>query len=160
MGRKVTKEIPVPNRRSRIGKEGRESPWFAPALQASEGFTLLEVLVALAILSVSLAVLLAAFSQGLSYARENATEADARALAQSLVAQALTTPNPAFGDTEGQSAAMHWSVHIVPYGAGDDQVAWQKRAQQISATISWANSGRTRSISLTTLRLAQGTVPQ
>jgi general secretion pathway protein I len=147
------KEIQVPNPKLPTGNAGT-----APG--GSEGFTLLEVLVALLILSVSLAVLLAAFSQGLAYARENTTEAAARTLAQSLLAQAQAAPNPAFGDSVGQSAALHWRVHIAPYGNGSDQTAWQQRAQQIDATVSWNYDGRARTVSLSTLRLAPGAVQQ
>jgi general secretion pathway protein I len=128
----------------------------ASELQASDGFTLLEVLIALTILSVSLAVLLAAFSQGLSYAHEDLTESDARDLAQSLLAQAQTAPNPAFGDTQGQSNDLRWHMHIEPFGTGNDQIAWQNRAQQIVATVSWQSNGRSRSFALSTLRLAPG----
>ena len=58
------------------------------------GFTLIEVLVALTILSISLAALLAVFTQGLDRARESRNEAAARVLAQSLLAQAKTSTEP------------------------------------------------------------------
>ena len=117
------------------------------------GFTLLEVLVALTILSISLAVLLAIFSKGLAQARENATEADARTLAQSLLAQTQAQPHPSFGDTNGVSNGLHWRVRITPYGSGADQQAWQQVAQQIDATVSWQGESRTRTLTLSTLRL-------
>ena len=117
------------------------------------GFTLLEVLVALTILSISLAVLLAIFSQGLARAEENAKEADARALAQSLLAQSEAAPHPAFGDTNGMSNGLHWRLRITPYGSGPDQQAWQGIAQKMDATVTWEGEGHPRSLTLTTLRL-------
>jgi general secretion pathway protein I len=117
------------------------------------GFTLLEVLVALTILSISLGVLLAIFSQGLNRAEENATEADARTLAQSLLAQSEAAPHPAFGDTNGISNSLRWRVRIAPYGSDADQHAWQQSAQKIDATVSWRNEGHDRSLTLSTLRL-------
>jgi general secretion pathway protein I len=128
----------VPNRSSQTGERG---------------FTLIEVLVALTILSISLVVLLGIFSQGLALAEENAKEADARNLAQSLLAQTETAPHPAFGDTNGVSNGLRWRVRITPYGSGADQQAWQGIAQQIDATVMWDGEGRPRSLTLTTLRL-------
>ncbi|MGA9795323.1 MAG: type II secretion system protein [Rhizomicrobium sp.] len=117
------------------------------------GFTLLEVLVALTILSLSLGVLLAIFSQSLSRAEENATEASARTLAHSLLAQAEAAPHPAFGDTNGVSNGLRWRVRIAPYGSDADQTAWQHVAQQLDATVNWQYQGRTRSLTLSSLRL-------
>lgn len=134
----------MPSRSSQTGKAGRTG---------EAGFTLLEVLVALTILSISLGILLAIFSQGLARAKENATEADARTLAQSLLAQSETAPHPAFGDTNGTSNGLRWRVSIAPYGSGADQQAWQQAAQQIDATVTWRNEGHDRSLTLSTLRL-------
>ena len=117
------------------------------------GFTLLEVLVALTILSVSLVVLLAIFSQGLTRAEENAKETDARTLAQALLAQTEAAPHPSFGDTNGVSNGLRWRVRIAPYGSGADQQAWQSAAQKVDATVTWDSAGRARSLTLTTLRL-------
>jgi general secretion pathway protein I len=111
------------------------------------------VLVALTILSISLGVLLAIFSQGLARATENATETNARTLAQSLLAQTEATPHPAFGDTNGTSNGLRWRVRISPFGSGSDQQAWQQAAQQIDATVTWRNAGHDRSLTLSTLRL-------
>jgi general secretion pathway protein I len=117
------------------------------------GFTLLEILVALTILSISLVVLMAIFSEGLTRAEENIKEADARTLAQSLLAQSEAAPHPAFGDTNGMSNGLRWRVRISPYGSGGDQQAWQSAAQEIDATVTWDGEGRTRSLTLTSLRL-------
>jgi general secretion pathway protein I len=117
------------------------------------GFTLLEVLVALTILSLSLGVLLAIFSQSLSRAEENETEAQARTLAQSLLAQTEAAPHPAFGETDGVSTGLRWHVRVAPYGSEADEAAWQRIAEQIDATVSWQHQGRSRSLTLSTLRL-------
>src|ERR1700761_725957 len=138
---RATKETPVPSLSSPAGERGGE-----------EGFTLLEVLVALTVLSLSLGVLLAIFSQGLSRAHQNDEEAYARTLAQSLLAQTEAVPHPAAGDTNGLSNGMHWRVRVETYGDRDEQQAWQRTAQQISATVSWEHLGRTRALTLSTLR--------
>jgi general secretion pathway protein I len=120
---------------------------------------LLEVLVALTILSISLGVLLAIFSRGLNQASENATETAARTLAQSLLVQTEAAPHPAFGDTNGVSNGLRWRVHIAPYGSSADQAAWQQMAQQIDATVVWQHEGRARTLTLSTLRLNGATGP-
>jgi general secretion pathway protein I len=117
------------------------------------GFTLIEVLVALSILSISLGVLLAVFLQGLDRAHESRDEAYARALAQSLLAQANASANPSIGASAGKANNFLWRLQIVPYGSAQDQAAWQEGAGQIVATVSWRGAGGMRSISLSTLRL-------
>ena len=118
-----------------------------------EGFTLIEVLVSLTILSISLGVLLAVFLQGLDRARESRNEASARALAQSLLAQARSAGNPALGGSAGKINNFLWRLQVISYGSAADRAAWQEGAGQIIATVSWRGDGGMRSISLSTLRL-------
>jgi general secretion pathway protein I len=123
------------------------------AEKGQAGFTLIEVLVALSILSISLGVLLAVFLQGLDRAHESRDEASARAIAQSLLAQADASANPAIGASAGKTNNFLWRLQILPYGSAQDQAAWQEGAGQIVATVSWRGAGGMRSISLSTLRL-------
>jgi general secretion pathway protein I len=120
---------------------------------SQSGFTLIEVLVALTILSISLATLLAIFLQGLDRARESSNEAAARVLAQSLLTQAKASPNLAFGASAGKVNAFVWRTQVVPYGTAADRSAWQTNPAQIVATVSWRGDGGRRSVSLSTLRL-------
>ena len=117
------------------------------------GFTLIEVLVALTILSISLATLLAVFTQGLDRARESRNEASARVLAQSLLAQAKTSTNLAVGDSGGRTNDFYWHLRVAPYGSAADLAAWQATPTEISAKVTWlGSSGGRRSITLSTLR--------
>ena len=122
------------------------------ARAGERGFTLIEVLVALTILSVSLGVLLAVFTQGLDRARESANEASARVLAQSLLAQAKTSPNLSVGDSGGRINGIIWHMRVLPFGSAADRAAWQAGASEISARVSWRGDGGMRSITLSTLR--------
>ena len=117
------------------------------------GFTLIEVLVALTILSISMAALLAVFMQGLDRARESSNEAAARVLAQSLLVQAKVATNISFGTSTGKINRFAWRTQILPYGSETDRSAWQTNPAQIVATISWRGDGGLRTISLSTLRL-------
>jgi general secretion pathway protein I len=135
------------------GKSFRAPQTVGRAGKGQSGFTLIEVLVALSILSISLGVLLAVFLQGLDRSRESRDEASARALAQSLIAQAKATDNPALGASAGKANNFLWHLQVVPYGSAQDRTAWQEGAGQIVATVSWRGAGGMRSISLSTLRL-------
>src|SRR5207302_3316323 len=117
------------------------------------GFTLIEVLVALTILSISLATLLAIFLQGLDRARESSNEAAARVLAQSLLTQAKAAQNLSFGTSAGKINGLVWRTQLVPYGAQADRAAWQTNPAQVVATVSWRGAGGLRSVSLSTLKL-------
>jgi general secretion pathway protein I len=116
------------------------------------GFTLIEVLVALTILSISLAVLLAIFTQGLDRAGESRNEATARALAQSLLAQAEISANPSVGDSSGVINGLAWHLRVAPYGSPADRAAWQENVAEVTAAVSWRGDRRSRSVSLTGLR--------
>jgi general secretion pathway protein I len=124
------------------GSEGRQA-----------GFTLIEVLVALTILSISMGVLLAVFLQGLDRSRESRSESAARVLAQSLLAQADTAANPTMGSSAGKSGDMMWRLRVMPYGSTADRAAWQESPAQILATVTWRGDGGMRSVTLSTLRL-------
>ncbi|HTT85179.1 MAG TPA: type II secretion system protein [Rhizomicrobium sp.] len=132
---------------------GRAPVTNSRARKRQAGFTLIEVLVSLTILSISLGVLLAVFLQGLDRARESRNEASARALAQSLLVQAKMADNPAIGTSVGKTSDFLWRLQVLPYGSAADQAAWQEGAGQIVATVSWQGDGGMRSISLSTLRL-------
>ena len=127
--------------------------YFTLRANSQSGFTLIEVLVALTILSISLAALLAIFLQGLDRARESSNEESARVLAQSLLSQAKAAPNLAFGTSAGTINALHWSTEIEPYGSPADRNAWRAIPAQIVATVSWRGDGGLRSVRLSTLKL-------
>jgi len=151
----------VPNLKSPTGDRRRarkaagRGKWRAHA--DARGFTLLELLIALAILSIGLTVLLAAFSRGLERGRSDQAEAAARALASSLLSQTMVEPDAAIGETGGASNGYVWRVRLEPYGTADDQEAWHGLAASVSVTVMWRQSHRSRQITLTSLRLlAQG----
>ncbi len=117
------------------------------------GFTLIEVLVALAILGISLAVLLHIFSESLDRARESQNEIAASAIAQSLLADAGPSMPLVTGDTEGKTADGYaWRLHIEPYGTEDDRRAWKMNALFLTVTVGWKDGSKTRTMSLTTMR--------
>lgn len=118
------------------------------SVRESEGFTLLEVLIALVILSVALATLLGIFSQSLSRARDMRENVAARALTQSLLAEQGAASPIVIGDTDGEAGAFAWRLHADPYGSQEPGVP---RMVLLTANVTWDHGKR--ALSLTTLRL-------
>lgn len=118
-----------------------------------EGFTLIEVLVALAILSISMAVLLGVFSDSLSRVRANETRTVAGALAQSLLAEVGISRPLHVGDETGDLAnGYRWRLHAEPYGSDQDRQAWPVVALLVSVAV-WKEGDAAKAMELTTLRL-------
>jgi general secretion pathway protein I len=117
------------------------------------GFTVLEVLVALTVLAMSMAVLLSVFSQGLDRVHASGQRIQARNLAQSLLARAEATPPKALKDDDGPGGPLSWQVRLAPFGSSDDRDAWQFSPIRLTATVRWLDHGRSQSLSLYTLRL-------
>jgi general secretion pathway protein I len=127
----------------------------------SQGFTLLEVIVALAILGISVGVLFRVFSQQLDRTTGMETEAVATSLAQSLLADASAGDALTDGDKTGQfHNGFRWRIHTEPYGDAEDREAWPVAAKKLSVAVSWGDGGRQKSIVLTTLRLTAKEPPQ
>lgn len=119
-----------------------------------DGFTLLEVLVALAILSISLVAILEVLSNGLHDTAAAQAETVATATARSLLAEASARSNLPNGDTTGRTASGYrWRLHVAPYGDRDDRQSWIMDPRQVSALVSWTDGNRDRSVALTTLLL-------
>jgi general secretion pathway protein I len=119
------------------------------------GFTLIEIIVALAILAVALGVLLHVISDSLDHARQNRDGMAAAALAQSLLARAGPEWPLQDGERSGTySNGFHWRLQMARYGKIADRDAWAAQAFKVRATITWQDGDLTRSRALTTMRLA------
>lgn len=115
------------------------------------GFTLVELLVSLAILAIALAALFGAISDSLDRVRRDRSDGAATALAQSLLDRAgIELP---LRSGEGEAGAYRWTLTVRPYGDGDDAKAWHTNAQLVRATVRWRDGALTRSRSLLALKL-------
>lgn len=121
--------------------------------RTARGFTLLELLVALAILAGGLALVLAAFSQALDRSRQEARENAAVALESALLAQAMARPDGPPAEADGNTNGYSWRVVSEPYGSPADRSAWALAAVTVRVTVSWHDGLAVRRIAVSSLRL-------
>jgi general secretion pathway protein I len=126
-----------------------------------EGFTLLEVIVALAILSISLTLVLRTLSGDFHYQQQARILADATQLAQSLLARVGVDlplqPGIQNGTVPG---GLLWRIQIAPYGSSTEQRDWPAAAYAVSVEISSPQATQKPITPLNTLRLGSRDVPR
>jgi general secretion pathway protein I len=120
------------------------------------GFSLLEVLVAFAILSVSLGVLLQVFATGLRNAGMADDYTRATLYAESILAAIGREAPLSAGAREGSiNDQFSWRGTVSEYNDGlPDPERTQIRAYRVSVEVFWPGLAQTRSVTLETLRLA------
>jgi general secretion pathway protein I len=121
-----------------------------------EGFTLLEVLVAFAVLALTMGVLIEVFSQAIGNTIHSGAYSRAAALAEARLGAVGTDIPLQPGTYNGQPEdAMAWQVVIAPYDLGES--GWQAPLQPylVTATAGWGGSDHAREVSLSTLRLGE-----
>ena len=117
------------------------------------GFTLLEVLVAFAVLTISLGVLLRIFSGTVQRENTFADQRTALSLAQSKVAELGTEIQLTDGVQEGVfDNGFGWRLDIAPFGA--DTPNSLLRAKQATLTVRWPTAKAPYSITLQTVKVA------
>ncbi len=130
-----------------------------PAKNRSRGFTLIEVLVALAVLALALGVLFQIFSTGLNNSRVAEAYAKATLLAQSKLASLGIEESLGEGENTGRfDEQFGWRVDVHGHEREErpvGQVAPLK-PYEVVVTVYWGETDEERSVSLTTLRLAPG----
>ena len=136
----------------------RWAHWFAArniAVGDEAGFTLVEVIVALAMLSAGLALVLSMISNGLGCTASAQQMAEAGSLAQSLMARVGTELAIQPGEHAGEFAgrlplAPHARALWRRSGNGDDSPI---ALYAVSTEVAWSDHDMPRSYSLTSLRL-------
>lgn len=133
------------------------------ACLVSDGFTLLEVVVALAILSLSLGVLYHVMANALGNESYAETMNRARLTAQGLVARVGIDIPATTGDMSGDDGhGLRWRLSRKAFSEGPDNEGPDNgraalMAVEVSVVVFWGEGSAEKSIRLTTLRLAQGT---
>jgi general secretion pathway protein I len=125
------------------------------ARRRSAGFTLVEVLVALAIVGLALGTAAATFGNSLT-AHETAADAEAAlAVAEEQLALAAASPRP--GNAGGNFAGRFaWRTTVAPYDDGDkatDPMHSLPVLYHVAVSVAWRDGRRSREVALSTLRL-------
>lgn len=132
------------------------------------GFSLLEILVAFSILSLSLGVLMQIFSGSLNNASITREQVQATTLAQSLLASAGIEGPLAAGESTGGDDKFRWSLSVTPFAVATqptDRAGIRSPGLldlwEVSVRVTWGGGSGTveRELVLTTLRVQRAGSP-
>ena len=121
----------------------------------SGGFTLVEILVALAILGLTFGLVFNTFSGGFDWLDRAGSEQRATMLAETTLAR--VGHDIALRDRRQQGDGgdgYRWEIVITPYGDTDDTTPGRLIGHLIAVTVSWRDLRWNRTVQLTGLRLA------
>lgn len=146
--RPLGRRQPLPSRRLRVVRR------LLAGAKREAGFTLVEVIVALAILSAGLGLLLGLISNSLRQTASAQRMAEASSLAQSLMAEVGTVLPIRPEARDGQYAnGYRWHLKVQPYDSGRESEEGPVGLYRIAAEIEWDQGTERRFYALTTLRL-------
>jgi general secretion pathway protein I len=119
-----------------------------------EGFTLVEVLVALVILALALGSCFGVLSAGTAQAERAGREQAALSLGQSTLERVGSDIPLSAGSVAGTTQDGYaWAVSIAPRGNADGRLPGTFIGFDTTITVSWQERGAQRSLSIQTLRL-------
>ena len=133
------------------------------------GFTLLEILLAIAILGVAVTVIMQQFSAGLRIARTSKTYTTATIYAKQMLEEYLLAEEMEEGEASGTfDDGFTWNVSIAPYedymegeGATEEQQELYEYLPlemfRVESVVSWMEGGREKSVALATLKTVKKT---
>jgi len=132
------------------------SPFVVNRPRRCAGFSLLEVLVAFAILSLTLGVILAIFSGGLRNLGQSQSYTEAMLNAQSKLAEIGVTTPLVPGEQQGRidGNRYRWAAQITAVAL---QPALRVALYRIHLTVSWGSGADQRAVALDTLRIGPAT---
>jgi general secretion pathway protein I len=126
----------------------------SPMRRRQGGFTLVEVIAAIAILSIALGSLMTMIGNALRQTGQADRMAEAGTLAQSLLAR--FGPELPLGERQDAGrfdSGYHWRLSSQRFGDSNDRQQWPLNAYKVSVEVGWQDGFRERSYTLTTLRL-------
>jgi prepilin-type N-terminal cleavage/methylation domain-containing protein len=116
----------------------------SPIKNAIRAFTMVEVIVSLAIMATALLAIFTAMRSSDSAAAQARTLTKATLLAESLLTETLTTDDLAFNTTQGKRDRLQWEIQIAPTPI--------ENLAAVNIKISWPFAGGFRHYELLTLR--------
>jgi general secretion pathway protein I len=129
--------------------------------KSEQGFTLLEVVVALAILAGGFSVVLNLFSSSVRSVDFSGQYLKGVTLANSKINELEMlnfTPDEFSGDFKNEES-YHWEVDIAPYDSPLNNPKSGIQLQKILLKVFWEDRGQTRNVELSTLNLKGQTYP-
>jgi general secretion pathway protein I len=121
----------------------------------SGGFTLVEILVALAILGLTFGLAFNALSGGFDWLGRTGSQQRAVTIAETTLARVGHDIVLRDGRQQGSDAdGYRWEVEVAPYGNTGDTAIGRLIGHLVSVTVTWRDLRLTRSVHLTGLRLA------
>jgi general secretion pathway protein I len=122
----------------------------APERRA-QGFTLLEVLVALIVFALVFGILAQILRTGLRQSASAETTAAASLLARSQLARVGTELALEVGEVEGEADGMRWrtAIELAEAASEDTELA----TYQVQVTVAWGDDQAPQEVTLTTLRI-------
>lgn len=120
-----------------------------------QGFSLLEVLVAFAVLALSLGVLTQVFTSGMRNTQLSSRYSEAMILAESRLAAATVPGELEEGTDNGEAEGFNWVTEAAPFDTGSPFENPAVKPLRVSVRVSWNDRGQSRSLELVTLRLGQ-----
>lgn len=127
------------------------------SIATGRGFSLLETLVALCILSAAMGAILSVFSTALTAAAEADAITRAVRAGESLLARVGADIPLAEGASAGTlDDALAWRMTVTAYRPDAELAAWQMplRAYWVELDVEWGEADQPRSVHLSTLRLS------
>ena len=121
-----------------------------PRPRTQRGFTILELLVAFAIMAISLGMLYRAAGGNVRAVGDMERYQRATVLAESILAMRDAIPEAGWADT-GSVAGFDWSVATAPYGT-DINSPTVTPLHEVRVVVAWSGGGRSLQLELTTLR--------
>ena len=123
-----------------------------------KGFTLLEVVVAFAVLSASAAVLYGIARTTLQQTHQAAVREQAVLLAQSRLAAAVADPGLAAHGLSGSERGFDWRVSVRPFSDAQEGASDPWRLILIEVQVEWGSTAASGLVEMTTLGLARQSV--
>jgi general secretion pathway protein I len=119
------------------------------------GFTLLEVIVALAILSVAFALAMELLAAGVRSAKASEDYTQAVLLARQKMAEVVVTPNLEGSAGGGDfDRGFHWYSEVQPLSQEEEERDLPARLYQVRVRVTWPSRGAEKSLDLYTFRMA------